>query len=76
MSTKQPAGGREAKIAGKRKAKFRLGQVVFDKSDGTYCRIIKVLKDGTVWGRMEREGTSWTFLQKHLRPLTRRERGV
>jgi hypothetical protein len=59
----------------KRRAKFRVGQVVCDSSDGTYCRIVKILKGGILWCEMERGGTKWTILDRNLRPLTKREKG-
>lgn len=56
----------------KRKTRFRVGQVVWDKEDCGYAKIHKISKHGDLlW--IERFGNIWTALPGTLRPLTKRE---
>ena len=69
-----PRNPHRAPVKGK-KAKYRKGQVVFDRTDGTYLRIMRIEKDGTMWAEIERGGTLWYVDPSNVRKQTKRERG-
>jgi hypothetical protein len=64
----------------RRKAKFKVGQVVFAKEDGEYIRVIRIGPTQDLGMQQircfnSRWGGDEVHQAKHLRPLTARERG-
>lgn len=62
----------------KPKPKFRVGQVVYCRSGGTYVRIDKLIRSGTAFqptAHFEYNGRKIEECQSALRPLTSREIG-
>lgn len=61
----------------KPKPKFRVGQVVCDKTTGSYRRVYSFQQiTSTFWyGLFRRDGVDFCIDQSTLRPLNRRERG-
>lgn len=62
----------------KRKPKFKVGQVICEKTTGAYRRIYSRDEgdDGSIfYALLRRDGVDFHYQGKNLRPLTKRERG-
>lgn len=68
------AKGLDPRSAQRAKPKFRVGQVVWEKEDGAYVRIVKMSKHGDLL-QVDRFGNRWNVQPQNIRPLTKREAG-